>query len=210
MLRAFVDWVRPPPLRDAAALEELVERQAARLTTQSTVNFCRVKAAANAKKLFGEEAFRTALHACRWEAYAAILADALRVAEAYLRPAAGEDIAAVAERLAALHARCLVAEPRPNGGDWAEASAELRAALARARLAEPLMAHDIAVASGNRVFDLLPIHKSLRREDREVIVNQIRFGLASLRQELDRRGDAAAIVADYLRPDRPHAEAGGG
>ncbi len=198
MLRAFVDWIRPPPLRSAAALEDLVERQAARLTMQSTVNFCRVKAAGNAKKLFGEDAFRTALHTCRWEAYAAILADALRVAETYLRPAAGERIDAVAERLAMFHARCLRVEPRPDGGDWAGATDELRGALARARLAKPLMAHDIAVTSGNRVFDLLPIHKSLRREDREVVVNQIRFGLASLRQEIDRRGDPGVIVGDYL------------
>jgi hypothetical protein len=199
MLRAFVDWVRPPPVRTAAALHELLERQAARLTTQSTVNFCRVKASANAKKLFSEKVFRSGLHACRWEAYAVILADAARVAEAYLRPCAGERIEEIAERLADFHARCLAVEPRPHGGDWAEATQELRHSLARARMAEPLMAHDIAVVSGNRVFDLLPIHKSLRREDREVIVNQIRFGFASLRQELDRRGDPGAIVADYLR-----------
>lgn len=199
MLRAFVDWVKPPPVRNAAGLEELVERQTARLTMQSTVNFCRIKASANAKKLFEEDVFRVGLHICRWEAYAAILADAIRVTEAYLRPAAGEHAATVAERLVAFHARCLAVEARPNGGDWGEAVEELRHDLALAQMAQPRMAHDIGSTSGNIVFDLLPIHKSLRREDREVVVNQIRFGLASLRQEIERRGDPAALVADYLR-----------
>lgn len=209
MLRAVIDWIRPPPIRSARGLEEFVEREAARLTTKSTLNYCRVKAAANAKKLFAEQAFRDGLHVCRWEAYAAILADGLRVAEAFLRPAAGDAAEAVAERLLDFYRLSLSVEPRPQGGEWAPAVEELRGALARARLARPLPAYEIAVATGNRVFDLLPIHKSLRREDREVVVNQIRFGLTSLQQELDRRGDRPAIVADYLARPAPDPESAG-
>ncbi len=201
MFRAFADWVRPPPIRSAPALHAAVERAAARVTVQGTVNYCRVKAAGNAKKLFGEAAFQDALHVCRWEAYAAVLADALRVAEAYLRPAGDPELAArIAAGMSAFYAASLAVQPRPqpNGAEgWAPLVAEFEAALARARMAPPAAAAEIATGSGNRMFDLLPIHKSLRREDREVLVNQVRFGLVTLRQDLERRVDRDAVRADY-------------
>lgn len=198
MLKALFNWISPPTLRTAASLEDLIEREAARLTQKCTVNYCRVKAAANAQKLFAEEPFRQALVACRWEAYGLILGDFVRVAATQLRHVAGSDAEPVVERLAEFHARTLLPHPRPAKPEagWAEAVDGLRAALADARLATPLAAAEISRATGQAVFRSLPIHKSLRRDDAEVVVNQVRFGTVSLQQELERRLDVAAVVAD--------------
>lgn len=200
MLKALFDWVSPPPLRTAASLGAFVEREAARLTQKCTVNYCRVKASANAKKLFSEEAFRDGLAACRWEAYGLILGDFLRVAETQLRQQAGNDSERIGQRLVDFYARTMLPHPRPAKPEagWAEAVDVLRGSLAHARLEKPVAAHEISRATGRAIFNLLPIHKSLRREDSEVIINQVRFGTVSLQQDLERRLDAPAVIADYL------------
>lgn len=198
MLKALFDWVSPPPLRSAASLAAFTEREAARLTQKCTVNYCRVKAAADAKKLFAEESFRDALVACRWEAYGLILGDFLRVAATQLRHEAGRDAEPVVDGLAAFYARTLLPHPRPAKPEagWGEAVDGLRAALADTRLAPPLAAAEISRPTGRAIFHALPIHKSLRRDDAEVVVNQVRFGTVSLQQELEHRLDVPAVIAD--------------
>lgn len=184
-------------------MERFIEREAARLTTKCTINYCRVKAGANAKKLFGEAAFGDALEICRWEAYALILGDFMRVAEAHLRQPAGTQAEKVADRLVKAYGEILMPCPRPGNPDagWAGTVEELRTALARARMAEPIPSYEIGRASGRIIYDAMPIHKSLRREDAEVVINQVRFGMVSLQQELERRLDVPAVLADYLTED---------
>lgn len=200
MLRELIDWVRPPPIRELAALEAFAEREAARLTTKSTVVYCRIKASVHASKLFKEEGFRSALEICRWEAYGGLLADMLVVAEGQAREAAGEMAGHLADRLAGFYRLSVAADTRPGMAAQAESRAEeFRRRLARASMATPLPASEIATGTGNRIYDSIPIHKSLRREDRGVLVNQVRFGLVSFKQDLERRLDPTAIAADLAR-----------
>ncbi len=198
MLRSLFKWISPPLLCSAADLFDLLEKEAARLTQKSTVNYCRLKAGPNWRKLFEEQLFQEAMQTCRWKAYALILADMVLVAEGLLRRT--PDGAKAADRLGQWFAGHLAAQPAPAPGeDWSGALEEFQARLQAARLADPASPSEIGRHSGWRVFDLLPIHKSLRREDREVIHNQICFGMVSLHQELDRRLQAGPVAADLAR-----------
>ncbi|MBW7851114.1 MAG: hypothetical protein H3C38_11505 [Rhodospirillales bacterium] len=201
MFRNFLDWVHPPPLRALSAVEDATERSASRLTHKATVGYCRIKAAGNAKKLFEEEAFAPAIELCRWEAFAGLLADHLRVLEGRLRAAAGERAEEMGDCLVAYYERVLTGYAHPAGGGveaWRPHIATVKAQIARARLAPPIPAYELSVSTGNRIYDSLPLHKNFRREDREVITNLVRFGLVAYQEDLSKRLDAAPVVAQLL------------
>jgi len=65
---------------------------------------------------------------------------------------------------------------------------------------------EVATASGGTVFETLPIHPHLRRNDRELVVNSVRLGMVLYWERLIRRVDAAAVAAaldDADVPTRP-------
>lgn len=205
MWQRLVDWLRPPPVRDLAGLERLVGQFAAHITHKASVGYCRVKAGAHVRELFKEKPFREALDACRRDAYAWVLEDVVAVAQTYLRPAEGAAAEAVDAALCAMYRRLLESDPlRPaDAADEDARGDSLRQRLARNRLADPQPAAEAGRVSGPKVFAGLPIHPRLRREDAEPHANLIRFGMASFGEELERRLDAAGVVADILRPGKP-------
>lgn len=204
MFRSLIDWINPPAIGNTQALAFEVERAAARLVQKSVISFCRIKAGPDRQKLFKEQAFLTGLEVSRWESFAAILADLLVVVEGMLREPAGERAPRMAEGLVGLYAGLLGKADHPAGGPggWHGHIEQLRERLAQARLAPPQGAADIAARSGNLVFDSLPVHKNFRKDDRPVIVNMVKFGVVSLRQELERRMDAGALAAELSGADR--------
>lgn len=180
-------WRRTPVVADRPALRELLSGEAAFLAQKTTVEYCRARSGLLWQKLFSEEEFRGALDRCRWGAMAAVLADQIIVTEGLLRAHAAGSEAALGETLVTLYQDILLgygeAEPDRHAG-WDDLSAELPARVARAQLGPPHGPDQIAKTAGNRVYDLLPIHKSLRGHDREMMVNAIRFGMVAFQERL--------------------------
>lgn len=205
MWQRFFDWLRPPAVRDVPALERLIGQFAAEIAHKACVGYCRVKSGPHVRELFKEPAFRQALDACRRDSYAWVLEDVTAAAQSYLRAAEAGSGDAVDAALGALYRRLLEADPlRPDGAADEEAhTGSLRRRLTRGRLAEPVPPAEAGRVSGPKVFASLPIHPRLRREDEEAHANLIRFGLASFGEELERRLDGAAVVADILRRGAP-------
>ncbi len=205
MLGRLLEWLHPPAIREAADLRSFVTVTSAHITHKATVAYCRVKAGAHVRELFKEPPFRQALDACRRQCLAWIAGDVVLVAQGFLRGVDAGIEERVDDALAVAYRRLLVDDPlrQPGAADEEPYVVELRQRLARARLAAPIPAAEVGRVSAPKVFHSLPIHPRLRGEDEEAVTNLIRFGLASFAQDMERRLDAAAVVADMLDDRRP-------
>jgi hypothetical protein len=196
---------KPEPIVSMEGLAEFLSGEASFLAQKSTIEYCRARSGVQWQKLFSEQAFLRSLERCRWEAFSLVLADVVLVAEGRLRPhASAEGTLILADALGRLYESILMSYPVPtHRSDWRDRVEELQGRLGRAQIAAPARTEEIAAASGRAVFDLLPIHPSLRGHDRLMIFNHIRFGLMTFAERFDRRVDAGAL-ASRLR----HAETG--
>lgn len=205
-------WRRPDPVVDGAALRAFLMAESAFAAQKTTVEYCRARSGLLWQKLFAETAFREALDVCRWGAMAAVLADQIIVVEGYLRRHAAGREAALGEALTALYEDILHGYadiPPEQRAGWEDLIADMPARMARAQLGEPHGPADIARVSAARVYDLLPIHKSLRGHDREMMVNAIRFAMVGFHRKLTEVvRDPAAVAGDVIA--RAGAGAGDG
>jgi hypothetical protein len=189
----------PEPVVSRNDLAEFLTGEAAFLAQKSTIEYCRARAGLQWQKLFSEAAFTDALERCRWEAFALVLADMTVLAEARLRRQAAGRALELAEALCVLYEQILNSHPMPaHRSDWHDRGEDLRQRMGRAQLAAPARTDEIAGVSGRAVFDLLPIHPSLRGHDRLMIFNHIRFGMLTFADRFDRRVDARSVTASLL------------
>jgi hypothetical protein len=204
-MRSWWGSKRRGRIATAAALADYLDRHAALIAQKSIIGYCHSKTRLPMNELMRETRFVDAYARARWEAYAAILADLAAVIDARLRPAAGTRAAELPEALAALCAPLLAAHPSPaeRPADWTAAEAAvdaLRSRLRTLQAAPPRPIAEIALASGRRVFETLPIHATLRVYDEEPVVANVQFMMVGLAGGLDAGLDAAGVVADLLAP----------
>jgi hypothetical protein len=81
----------------------------------------------------------------------------------------------------------------PHRASWDDALEEIDARLHRAAMAAPRPVHEVGRTSAKRVFNALPIHTNLTRQDREVVTNNIRFLLCRVYADMEAELDGAAI-----------------
>lgn len=205
MLKQLAEWLRPKSLKSPDDLAAFIGTETARIAQKATTGYCRTKAGANVELLFKEQVFLDALEVSRWSAFGLVLADMCLVAEGFLRPhARGREEALSAWILSVFDAH-LDANPRPgasHGDGWAAERAEFRARLARSRLAEPIPAANVGFDTAQRIYDGLPVHPKLRREDFELVQNLMRFGHITFREELERHLDPEAVLQALPAADR--------
>lgn len=193
-------WRQPEQIGDVDGLREFLKAEAAFLSQKATIEYCRARTGFNWDKLFKEQAFRDALEICRWEALAAILADLLIVTESYLRPHGDTEVDRLGMALSMLFDEILNSyqEATTARGGWADLAAAFPVRVARAQLGPPHDPAEIAKTGGDRVFELLPIHGSLRTHDREMVINNVRFGTLAFWQKLPERIQQPAPLARRL------------
>jgi hypothetical protein len=197
-------WRRP----NVASLDDFrtfLARQATYLSQKATIDYCRARAGLGWNSLVTEPEFIAALESCRWRAMSAVLADAILVSEGFLRPHIGDERARLSAALVATFAAILDASPAPEQERvaWRMLPDELAARLAQAQMAPVHNAAEIARTSGARVFELLPIHPSMRIDDREIVVNSIRFGMVAFAETLARAVSDPAELARSLMASAP-------
>jgi hypothetical protein len=202
--------LRPQPIADAVAFAQFLKEQSAFVSQKTVVEYCRIKAGVRWQKLFGEKDFKVALEVSRWISMRAVLCDLAVIVEGYLRDAARPHEMALANALGDMILQILSGYDR--GPAWQQESREtvdeLRRRLARTQMAAPLTPDRVARTSGGIVFDALPVHSMLRAHDREVIVNNIRFGVMRFWEDLNARAkDRQALAASVLAAGtgKPHA-----
>ena len=199
LTRWFAGW-RQPPVATVDGLSEFLRADAALVAQKCLVGYCHVKTRLPLAELMRDAAFHDAYEAARWEGFAAVLGDLAVIVEGHLRPAAGERPGALADRLADVHDAVLAGRPRPGAPEagWRDVEAAMRVRLHRVQLAAPQSVADVAWTSATRLYETLPIHRQLRKPDREAVIASVRFMMVSRCGRLDRRLDRDRLVRALL------------
>ncbi len=203
ILRRVREYFAPPRITAADALAGLIVREATHITQKVMIDYCEARTHMYSAQLFSEREFIEVLNTGIARAWPSVLGDALIVAEHNLRPVAGLHAVAAADALGRVYDALLRGDvgPRLDEAARTEASAEFAPRFAGARAAPPRTAAAIGAFSGERVFQSLPLHKRYTSDDRDAVTATVQFRLTIFRDELARRVDAAAVIADLVRHD---------
>ncbi|WP_119419630.1 hypothetical protein [Desertibaculum subflavum] len=196
-MRRLVTRFFPPPIRTPDALGGFLVGQANYVTQRVTYEFCRNTLGYFGQHMFADLRFQAQERLCRWEGFAAVLADGLVLAEGLLRPAAPAPLSALRAGLITLYADGLAAQPEPvhRADGFADLVDSFAHRLDRVAEIEPRPVRDIAHTGARRVYDVLPIYSGNEAADREGIDRAMLFCLISVTDQLSRRLDAAAVGA---------------
>ena len=204
-MNIFRIFGRPPRIREARALADFIDENAAFLVQKGIYEYSRARAGHYAKVLFGEAEFIASADESRWRAYPLGLAMVAEVVEGVLRGHAGEDRHALLDALAALVLSVLDRYPVPAAlGEqaWRELRAELAPRLSHFGLHPPKRVMDIPEPWAESYFALMPIHERLRGRDFPTMRNYLKVTLCNIHDELVRRMDAPAVASALLARPR--------
>ena len=188
---------RAPPIRDAQALADFIDRNAAFVVQKGIYEYSRARAGHYAKVLFREPEFQAAAERSRWRAYPLGLALVAELVEGVLRPAAGKDRQTQAAALNALVMSVFDRYPPPAAiGElgWSEQRAELARRLQLIGLHPAKLAMDIPEQFAESYFEMMPIHEKLRGRDFPTIRNYLRVTMVNIHGKLTERLDSAAVA----------------
>lgn len=202
MLSFFKAFLPAPKVRSLVALQQLLDREAAHLAQKSVIDFARNELGSLSAQAFDDQRFLDKLAVCRWEGFAATLADMILLTHAQLLES-GVAKQVLDARLGDLYAAILAGHPRPDHRTqgWDAEIAALRKRLAD-QPAGPANPQAYAAATGAMVFNTLPFPPRDPVENRMVLANAFAFGLISFNDRL-RRLLVAPAVADELRSSQP-------
>lgn len=192
MFKGLLRRERVKKVASAASLAAFLDRNASLVSQKTVVGYCLVKTSLPLHELIKEKVFADAYDAAIWEGYAAVLADLVLVAEAHLRPVAGDHPEEVARGLVHLHADIVAG--RPHG--WATDTKALRVRLQEHQTAPPKPIREIAETAGERIYAALPIHERLRKPDKPAAVAGVQFLMVGLAHEFNSQIDGPAVVAE--------------
>jgi hypothetical protein len=199
MIRRVLDYLRPPPVADVAALCRFLSGEASYLAQRATYEFTRNTLAWYGQAAFGDARFNQQFGLCRWETFAALLAGNVLLAEGELRPHAAGRERTLAERLGEAFAAMLAEYPLPDHrGDWSDSRAAIEARLSAAAAAPPPDPAALARQAAGRVFDTLPVRSANPEDDRRTFESALRFGMVSFNDQLRLRLRPVPVVAQLL------------
>jgi hypothetical protein len=196
-LSLFELFRRRLPIRDARALADFIDRQAAFLVQKGIYEYSRARAGHYAKVLFAESGFQNVVERSRWRAYPLGLAMVAELVEGVLRPY-GADRNVQLDALSAVVLSVFDSYPVPVAlGEqaWSEARAELARRLQLIGLHAPKRAFDICEPWAETYFNLMPIHEKLRGRDFPTTRNYLRVTLCNIHDEFTKGMDAASVAA---------------
>jgi hypothetical protein len=195
MLRRLLTRKSRPPVATLAELADFLAAQTAYVSQRTVLEYCRARSGLNWDKLYREQAFVDSLEVCRWEAYAEVLAEVAELALILLRRQSPVDPQVYLPDMAAAVGAALRRHPVPgHRTSWDAAAAAIEQHLAQSLLAAPRAVHLAGFGAADVIFAYLPIHPDLRREDREMFRNSVRFALCRVFDEMTRRLDVPALA----------------
>lgn len=192
---------RPPPIADTRTLEDFVDERASFMIQKNVFEHSRARAGIMWEKLFKEPAFKAAIDAARWHGYPLALANVVEMVEGVLRPHAAERAEELPLAMLGLSKAVIRRYPVPPGEPdhfWDEAEVWLEQRLASLQSGPPKPVKDIPNSTAREMYELLPIHPSLRPEDLPLIRNHLAANLCRMHEDFIQRAQIEHLVADLL------------
>ena len=192
------------PIADRSALGRFMDSRAAFLAQKCVVEFCRVRAGVNWQKLFKEDDFQRALAQSRWRSYPPAFAMVAEMVEAALREPAGLGQRRLPAALEAVAADVFAAYPVPQGESetfWQSALDEVRERLAATQSGPPRPVREMPDPLARRIFDALPLHRTVVTNDYDYIFNNLRMNLLRAHEDFLAAARLESLVDDLLGTD---------
>lgn len=198
VFQSIADRFRPPPepIATPHALRSFLDTRSAYVTQRVMVEYSRSRAGLHWRQLEEEADFQKALEAGRWQAFPAVLGDLSYLTGSKLLGQAGPENRSFLPALATLAASIVAAYGPPAGrpdGFRPECNALTKRLLALGEQ-EPAPAHVVAQGSGDALYEALPIHLSLRPEDRPLVQRATAFTLITCLDDFTKRADKPALL----------------
>jgi hypothetical protein len=187
----------PRPVNSADEFRVDLSERAAYISQKCIIEFSRMKTHVNWDLLIKDEVFVDILKKSQWDGYAAVLVDLAVVAEGLFRDHVGTDNRVFADWLVDSVAAALDSYPRPahRPDGWQDILDLTREQIAKARLAAPKPAHEVARRSGTQIFHDLPLQELVRIDDLSIVRNNVRMAVGRARDDWDRLVDRQAVLA---------------
>lgn len=192
------------PIADRSALGRFMDSRAAFLAQKCVVEFCRVRAGVNWQKLFEEDDFQRALAQSRWRSYPPAFAMVAEMVEAALREPAGLGQRRLPAALEAVAADVFAAYAVPQGESetfWQSALDEVRERLAATQSGPPRPVREMPDPLARRIFDALPLHRTVVTNDYDYIFNNLRMNLLRAHEDFLAAARLESLVDDLLGTD---------
>ena len=196
---------RAPAIREAGALADFIDGNAAFLIQKGMYEYSRARAGHYAKVLLQEPEFLAAIEKARWQGFPLGLSMVAEMVEKLLNPLIADDRRAGIDPLASLVLSVFDRYPVPQtlgAAAWASERIELARRLDLIGLHAPKAVKDMPVPFAQQYFDMMPIHEKLRAPDFPAISNYLRVSLINIHDELIKRLDAPAVAQSLLAERR--------
>ena len=149
--------------------------------------------------LLAEAAFAAALDKACWEAYPRALIMVGSIAEASLRPYAGEHAHAVLFGLITMILEYFDQRPVPRAiGDveWRAARADLERSLNDLARARPQTPEELARDHSSFYLAIMPLHPKLGADDFAALTSQLKLSLWHIREAFAQRSNLLALAGE--------------
>lgn len=208
-LRVFTGRLRVrrerTPIDSAQGLAHFVSTRAAFVAQKTLYGYLKTRMGTRYPSMFEDDVFVASIDIAKLQVYTACLADLSIFAAA--NALEGSDADETKRRW--LATQCFAHGIDENAGGARQGfspAAATEAFLARLNGIDwPAAGRDRSLfdASAQALYRWAPIAPELKRHDREVVTNSIRFAWHEVRRDFSGRLDGRAIFADMQRPDAP-------
>jgi len=193
-LKLLTIGARKDGVRTLPELTAAIGEGAAFLAQGSSYSYIRARSGTMGPKLMQDAGFGAGMERCKWEGFAAIAGALILIAETDLRPHASAT-AGVWQRV---YRDVLAAQEMPAhraGTGWSDRLAEFDLRL-EAHLALPARGvEDLCEHSAEVLLAFAPVEDAIRKHDREMVVNNVKFRFIEYVDGLRRRADWPALAA---------------
>lgn len=187
------------PLDTVERLFQFVSTRSALVTQKKLYGYLKERMGLRYPKEFENEAFARSIDIAKMQVFAASLSDLTVFAMAHL--SAQADVKEVERR--ALAIACYAAAMRDNASQAPDAAAvkqwidDFRARADAVHWANVAAGESPFTESPKALFRWAPIADELKKYDREIVENSIRFAWNEVMQDYRRRLDAEAVIRDW-------------
>ena len=206
---ALLDHFRRRAIRDHATAGAFIDEQSFHLAENCVRDYSRLRAGDGADALLAEPRFAAALDKACWEAYPRALAMVGTVAEAALRPYAGDNAHAMLFGLIAMILDHFDQRPVPRAiGDveWRAARSDLERSLNDLVRAQPKSAEAVARDHSSFYLAIMPLHPKLGADNFAALSSQLKLALLQVQEAFAQRANLPAL-ANELAGRVPKVEA---